>query len=62
MITLTRINQSSLTVNSDLIEFIEATPDTTLSLTTGRKVIVTESIEEIIDKIVAFKQQMPHIR
>lgn len=62
MITLTRINDSSLTVNSDLIEFIEANPDTTLSLTTGRKIIVKESVDDIIDKIIVFKNQRPHIR
>ena len=55
MITITRINNSELTINCDLIETIESTPDTTITMTTGRKVIAKESIADIIDRIVAFK-------
>ena len=55
MIYITRINNTELTINSDLIETIEATPDTTITMTTGRKIIAKESIAEIIDRIVAFK-------
>jgi flagellar protein FlbD len=43
-------------INSDLIEFIEATPDTLITLTTGRRVIVRESIDQVLDKIVKFRQ------
>ena len=55
MIIITRINDKELTINCDLIETIEATPDTTITMTTGRKIIAKESIADIIDKIVAFK-------
>ncbi|MCL2610407.1 MAG: flagellar FlbD family protein [Defluviitaleaceae bacterium] len=55
MITITRINDSELTINCDLIETIESTPDTTITMTTGRKIIAKESIADIIDRIVAFK-------
>lgn len=61
MIDITRLNGQGLTINSDLIESIEATPDTTISLTTGRKIIATESIDEIIDKIITFRRRIQKI-
>jgi flagellar protein FlbD len=58
MIHLTRINHLPLILNSDLIEHIEATPDTVVSLTTGQKMIVLESPSEIIDRVVLFRQRV----
>ena len=57
MIKVTRINDSDLVVNADLIEFVEANPDTIISLTTGKKVIVKESIDEIVERVAAFKRK-----
>ena len=66
MVKLTRLNKTILIVNAELIEFIEATPDTIVTLTTGRKVVVRESVEELIEKVVAYKrsfmQQGPTVR
>jgi flagellar protein FlbD len=56
MIQLTRINHAPLVVNSDLIEHIEATPDTILSMANGQKIVVLESAEEIIRKVIAFRR------
>ena len=58
MIQLTRLNKKSIVVNSDLIEFIENAPDTVITLVTGEKVVVTETIEEIIDRIVLFRRRL----
>lgn len=58
MIKLNRINGKELVINSDLIEFIEETPDTVISLTTGRKIIVGESVDDIIRKIVEYKRKL----
>jgi flagellar protein FlbD len=58
MIELKLINDTSLVVNSDLIEFIEATPDTVISLSTGKKVIVKETVDEVIDRIVSFRRRL----
>lgn len=58
MITITKLNEKELVINSDLIELIESTPDTTITMTTGRKVIVRESVDEVLEKVVAFKQQI----
>lgn len=56
MIHLTRLNHISLVINADLIEFIEVTPDTVISLTTGQKLVVLESADEVIRRVVAFRR------
>lgn len=58
MITVTRLNDKELVINSDYIECFEETPDTTITMTTGRKLIVKESIDEILDKIIEFKNKI----
>jgi flagellar protein FlbD len=42
-------------INADLIEFVETTPETIICLTTGKKIMVRESIDEIIERVAAFK-------
>jgi flagellar protein FlbD len=56
MIELTRINHVPLVLNSDLIEHIEATPDTIISLTNGQKLVVLESIEVIVRRVIDFRR------
>lgn len=56
MINLTRINRARLVLNSDLIEYIEKTPDTVVSLTNGLKLLVLESPDEIVDRVIEFRQ------
>lgn len=56
MIRVTRLNGKEFYVNPDLIEFIEKTPDTVLSLTTGKKIIVKEDVMEIILRIADFRR------
>ena len=58
MIKLTRLNKTNLIVNSELIEFVEATPDTIITLTTRQKVIVRESVDEVIDSVIEFKRRI----
>jgi flagellar protein FlbD len=58
MIQLTRLNQSSITLNALYIEKLESTPDTVITLTTGRKVHVLESTEEVANKVTAFYQRI----
>jgi flagellar protein FlbD len=55
MIQLTRINRVPLVLNSDLIEHIETTPDTVISLTNGQKFVVLETVDEIIRRVVQFQ-------
>lgn len=58
MIDLRLINDAHIVLNSDLIEFIEATPDTVISLSTGKKFMVKESVREVVDKIVEFRRRI----
>jgi flagellar protein FlbD len=62
MVLVTRLNGKEFYVNSDLIEYLEATPDTVITLTTGKKLVVSDTIEEIVDRIVAFRRRgLPEI-
>jgi flagellar protein FlbD len=58
MIELTRLNGHRLIVNCDLIKVAEATPDTTLTLITGEKLIVRESCDELIERIMTYRGQV----
>jgi flagellar protein FlbD len=56
MIKLTQLNGHPIVVNSDLIEFVELTPDTLVSLTTGKKIMVRESDDEIVRLTAAYRR------
>lgn len=58
MIQLTRLNKHPLVVNSDLIKFIENAPDTVITLSTGEKIVVLETAEQVLDLIVQFRQRI----
>ena len=55
MIALTRLNGSRFAVNSDLVERIDASPDTVITLVDGTKYLVAESIDDVIEAIRAFR-------
>ena len=57
MIKVSRLNKEEFYVNSELIEFIEETPNTVITLTNGKKIVVRESIEEIVERVVVFKKR-----
>jgi len=56
MIYLTRLNNKVFAINPDLIETLEATPDTVVTLTNEKKYVVKESITEIIERITDFRR------
>jgi flagellar protein FlbD len=58
MIRLTRLNHVPLVLNSDLIEHIDVTPDTVITLTTGQILRVRESAEAVIERIVEFRRRI----
>lgn len=60
MVTLTKLNTQGFAINTDLIETIEQTPDTVITLTTGNKYVVKETQEQIINKIIAYKRSIMH--
>ncbi len=67
MIKVTRLDESTLVINADLIELIESIPETIICLTTGKKIIVKETVDEIVERVARFKQmsgvrfEAPHV-
>jgi len=58
MIQLTRLNGQPLTINSDLVKQIENSPDTMITLVNGEKIIVRETVEQIVERTVAFRRRV----
>ena len=58
MVRLTRLNHAPLVLNSDLIEHIDITPDTVITLTTGQILRVRETAEEVIQRILEYRRRI----
>lgn len=58
MIKVTRLNHSELVVNAELIETVEATPDTVITLTSGKKLVVSEDVEEIVRRVMEYRRDV----
>ena len=58
MIEVTKINGVKVLVNPDLLELVEETPDTVLSFTTGRKIIVKESRQEVKNLVKSYRKDI----
>lgn len=56
MIKVTRLDHSELVVNAELIETVEATPDTVITLTSGKKLVVSEDVDEIIHRVMEYRR------
>jgi flagellar protein FlbD len=61
MIPLTRLNRTPLFLNSDLIQHMEATPDTVITLTTGNNFMVLETPGQIIEEIVRYRRRISQV-
>jgi flagellar protein FlbD len=57
MIEVTRTNSRKIVINAELIESVEATPDVVITLTTGHKILVKETIDEIREKVIEYKKK-----
>ena len=55
MIEVTKLNKATMILNADLIECVEKTPDTIITLTTGRKVMVRETLNDIIERVLDYR-------
>ena len=62
MIDVTKMNGGSITVNADLIETVEETPDTIITLTTGKKIIVKESRQEVKNLVTSYRSECNSLR
>jgi flagellar protein FlbD len=60
MIQVTRINHVPLVLNANLIEHVEATPDTVISLVNGQKFMVLEDTDEVIRRVIEFQRAIHH--
>jgi len=58
MVRLTRLNGISMFLNSDLIEHIDITPDTVITLTTGQILRARETADEVVRRIVEFRRRI----
>ena len=58
MIRITRLNGVPIVLNSDLIQHIENTPDTVITLTSGEKLMVLESANEIVEEVIHYRRKI----
>ncbi len=58
MIALTRLNNTAIVINPDLIVFIEETPDTIITLSNGDKIVVQEKFTEVIRRVINFRRSI----
>ena len=58
MIRLTRLNHSEMVVNSDVIAYVESTPDTLITLTNGERLHVLERVEEVVERAFAYRRRV----
>lgn len=56
MITVTRFDRSELILNADLIEYVETLPDTHITLVTGKRLLVRESADEVVARVLAYRR------
>ncbi len=57
MIKVTRLNGQEIVVNAELIEYLESSPDTIIALTTGKKIMVKESVDEVVERIIEYRRR-----
>jgi len=58
MIEVTRLNGKEFYINSDLVLFIEKTPDTVITMLNERKIVVLEDVDKVVEKIIEFKRKV----
>ncbi len=56
MIKLTRLNETELIINAEMIEFVEAIPDTIISLASGKKIMVGEPVDVVVERVIEYKR------
>ena len=56
MIKITRLNGTEQVVNAEMIEFVEATPDTIITLISGKKLMISESVDQVVERVIEYKK------
>jgi flagellar protein FlbD len=57
MIRLQRLNKEEFVLNADLIETLEATPDTVVTLTSGKKLMVKNGVDDIVNQVIDYRRR-----
>ena len=57
MIKLTRLGGEAFVLNAELIRYVESRPDTYVTLTTGERVVVEESMDDVVERTIEYQQQ-----
>lgn len=58
MIKVTTLDKREIALNAELIERIESVPETVITLTNGKKILVFDTLDEVIDKIITYKRKV----
>ena len=58
MVALTKLNNQAFVLNAELIKYIESTPDTMITLTTGDRLIVKESLDDVVRKVIDYGRML----
>jgi flagellar protein FlbD len=58
MIRVTRLNKKEFVVNAEMIQFLEETPDTVITLVNHEKIVVKESIDEIVKRVIEYARSI----
>ena len=58
MIKLEKINGEEIVVNARLIESVQSTPDTVLTLTSNKKILLRDGVDEVIEKVISYYQSI----
>ncbi len=58
MIKILKMNGEEMVINAELIETIKATPDTVINLTSGKKILVVDEVDEIINKVISYRKKI----
>lgn len=58
MIPVSRLNGTPFVINCELIKSIESTPDTVITLTTGEKLMVRESVEQVVLSTMNYRKRL----
>ncbi len=58
MIKVTRLNDKELTINCEMIQFVEETPDTVITFSDGKKLVVKENVDELMGRVIEYKKEI----
>jgi flagellar protein FlbD len=61
MIRVTRLNHAEIIVNAEMIEFVEATPDTMITLESGKRLMVAEPVDVVVERVIEYRRRCAQV-